>query len=164
MIERQRDRVRIASTAGIGWLRNMETLGPLLGTPDFAAARAWCEAHPTELAERVRPLEGGDQRLHGHPVRSSSRRQGIRINCFNPGPTDTPMMPSPRRPSARTWTTSRCRSAATRAEEQAWPLVFLNSPRVVRDRVQLDADGGFRPASPSTGRWPTAESTRGGAR
>src|SRR4051795_10518380 len=40
----------IASSAGIGWLTNMEVLGPLLATPDFAAARAWCEEDARRIA------------------------------------------------------------------------------------------------------------------
>ena len=39
----------IASSAGIGWLTNMDVLGELLATPDFAAARAWCEEHPRQI-------------------------------------------------------------------------------------------------------------------
>src|SRR6478736_4319515 len=40
----------IASTAGIGWMQNLGMLFELLATPDFDAARAWCEAHPKELS------------------------------------------------------------------------------------------------------------------
>src|SRR4029078_7241241 len=36
----------IASVAGMAWQGNQEKLAELLATPDFAAARAWCEAHP----------------------------------------------------------------------------------------------------------------------
>ena len=40
----------IASSAGIGWLMNMEMLGELLATPDFAGAKAWCEADAARIA------------------------------------------------------------------------------------------------------------------
>ncbi len=86
----------IASTEGIGWLQNMETLGPLLGTPDFAAARAWCEAHPTELADAYGLSK---EAINAYTAIRSDElaAAGIRINCLNPGPTDTLMSPP------RTW-------------------------------------------------------------
>src|SRR5262245_25114319 len=40
----------IASAAGIGWLMNMDVLGSLLATPDFASAKAWCEVEPARIA------------------------------------------------------------------------------------------------------------------
>jgi len=90
----------IASTAGIGWRQNIETLEPLLFTEDFAAAREWCEAHPKELANAYAlSMEAINAytAIRSHELAAA----GIRINCVNPGP----------------------------AEELTWPLVFLNSPR-----------------------------------
>ena len=41
----------IASTAGIGWMQNMELLFELARDARLRRARsAWCEAHPKELA------------------------------------------------------------------------------------------------------------------
>ena len=82
----------IASSAGIGWLMNMEVLGTLLATPDFAAAKAWCEADPARIANGYGLSK---EAINAYTaVRSFTLApQGIRINCLNPGPTDTPMMP-----------------------------------------------------------------------
>ena len=105
----------IASTAGIGWMANLELLGPLLATPDFARRAAWCEEHPAALANAYglsKEAINAYTAFRSFPLAA----QGIRINCLNPGPTDTPMMPDSRRPWARsTWTRSRCRSAGTRS-------------------------------------------------
>jgi NAD(P)-dependent dehydrogenase (short-subunit alcohol dehydrogenase family) len=100
----------IASSAGIGWLQNMETLGPLLSTADFGAARAWCETHPTEL---VNAYSLSNEAINAYTVSRSYELAAarIRINCLNPGPTDTAF------------------GAQASVEELAWPLVFLNSPR-----------------------------------
>ena len=75
--------------------------------------------------------------------------RGIRINCINPGPTDTAMMPA-----FHDFATKEVVDQAVgpvgryaRAEEQAWPLVMLGSPRLsyVAGEV-LAVDGGFQGA------------------
>ena len=76
------------------------------------------------------------------------------MNCLNPGPTDTPMMPEFEKAVGKEYMDNfpvpLGRHAV--ADEQAWPLVFLNSPRAsFVTGVQLDADGGFR-SGLSTGR------------
>jgi NAD(P)-dependent dehydrogenase (short-subunit alcohol dehydrogenase family) len=136
----------IASTAGIGWMANLELLGPLLATPDLAAARAWCEAHPVELTNAYglsKEAINAYTAFRSFPLAA----QGIRINCLNPGPTDTPMMAEFEKAVGKefmdTFPVPLGRHAV--ADEQAWPLVFLNSPRAsFVTGVQLDADGGFK--------------------
>jgi NAD(P)-dependent dehydrogenase (short-subunit alcohol dehydrogenase family) len=80
--------------------------------------------------------------------------KGIRINCINPGPTDTAMMPA-----FHDFATKEVVDQAVgpigryaRAEEQAWPLVMLGSTRssYIGGEV-LAVDGGFQGAR-DTGR------------
>ena len=66
---------------------------------------------------------------------------------MNPGPTDTPMMPEFEKAVGKKYMDDfpvpLGRHAV--AEEQAWPMVFLNSPRSsFVTGVQFDADGGFK--------------------
>ena len=143
----------IASTAGIGWMANLELLESLLATPDFDAARAWCEAHPAELANAYglsKEAINAYTAFRSFPL--AARR--LRMNCLNPGPTDTPMMPEFEKAVGKEYMDNfpvpLGRHAV--ADEQAWPLLFLNSPRAsFVTGVQLDADGGFR-SGLSTGR------------
>jgi NAD(P)-dependent dehydrogenase (short-subunit alcohol dehydrogenase family) len=136
----------IASTAGIGWLQNMDTLGGLLFTADFAGAKQWCEEHPKALANAYglsKEAINAYTAFRSYPL----AQQGIRINCLNPGPTDTPMMPEFEKAVGKSYMDNfpvpLGRHAV--AEEQAWPLVFLNSPRAsFVTGVQFDADGGFK--------------------
>jgi NAD(P)-dependent dehydrogenase (short-subunit alcohol dehydrogenase family) len=136
----------IASTAGIGWMQNMGVLSELLATADFAAARAWCEAHPKELANAYGLSK---EAINAYTAQRSFTlaREGIRINCVNPGPTDTPMMPAFEKAVGKKYMDEfpvpLGRHAV--AEEQAWPMVFLNSPRAsFLTGHQLDVDGGFK--------------------
>ena len=138
----------IASTAGIGWMQNMAVLFELLGTPDFASARAWCEVHPTELQNAYGLSK---EAINAYTAQRSFvlARQGIRMNCVNPGPTDTPMMPEFEKAVGKRYMDNfpvpLGRHAV--AEEQGWPMVFLNSPRSsFLTGHQLDVDGGFKGA------------------
>jgi NAD(P)-dependent dehydrogenase (short-subunit alcohol dehydrogenase family) len=136
----------IASTAGIGWMQNMELLFGLMMTPDFGAARAWCEEHPNELANAYGLSK---EAINAYTAYRSFAlaKEGIRINCVNPGPTDTPMMPEFEKAVGKKYMDDfpvpLGRHAV--AEEQAWPMVFLNSPRAsYLTGHQLDVDGGFK--------------------
>jgi NAD(P)-dependent dehydrogenase (short-subunit alcohol dehydrogenase family) len=136
----------IASTAGIGWMQNLELLFGLLATPDFDAARTWCEAHPKDLANAYGLSK---EAINAYTAFRSFAlaEQGIRINCVNPGPTDTPMMPEFEKAVGKRYMDEfpvpLGRHAV--AEEQAWPMVFLNSPRASYvTGHQLDVDGGFK--------------------
>jgi NAD(P)-dependent dehydrogenase (short-subunit alcohol dehydrogenase family) len=139
----------IASTAGIGWLQNMELLFGLIAAPDFAAARAWCEEHPDELTLNAYGLSKEAINAYTAFRSFALAKQGIRVNCVNPGPTDTPMMPEFEKAVGKKYMDNfpvpLGRHAV--AEEQAWPLVFLNSPRAsFLTGHQLDVDGGFKGA------------------
>jgi NAD(P)-dependent dehydrogenase (short-subunit alcohol dehydrogenase family) len=136
----------IASTAGIGWMQNMELLFGLVLTPDFAAARAWCEEHPKELKNAYGLSK---EAINAYTAFRSFNlaKEGIRINCVNPGPTDTPMMPEFEKAVGKKYMDDfpvpLGRHAV--AEEQAWPMVFLNSPRSsFVTGLQFDCDGGFK--------------------
>ncbi len=138
----------VASTAGIGWTQNLTVLGDLLATHDFVAARRWCETHLEELENAY---GFSKEAINAYTaLRSFSlAHDGIRINCVNPGPTDTPMMPelekAVRKRYMEEFPVPLGRHAA--AEEQAWPLVFLNSTRASYvTGTSLDCDGGFKAA------------------
>ena len=136
----------IASTAGIGWMQNMELLFGLVLTPDFAAARAWCEEHPKELANAYGLSK---EAINAYTAFRSFNlaKDKIRINCVNPGPTDTPMMPEFEKAVGKKYMDDFPVPIGRHAvaDEQAWPMVFLNSPRSsFVTGLQFDCDGGFK--------------------
>jgi NAD(P)-dependent dehydrogenase (short-subunit alcohol dehydrogenase family) len=118
----------VASASGVGWQQHIDTLMPLVASHGFDAGREWCEAN-REI------IDGDTYFLSKEAInlwtawRASSliRQHDIRLNCTNPGSVETPMMEvfrglmpdPPLGPIGRMST----------PEEQAWPLVALNSPR-----------------------------------
>ena len=138
----------ISSAGGFGWQNNLETILEFVAIEGFDAAHKWCEEH-TEA------LMGGY--LFSKQVidawvgwrGADLIKQGIRLNCINPGPTSTPMMPSFHAAAGKELIDSAIGPIGrySEADEQAWPLVLLNSPRMsyVSGEV-LWTDGGFQGA------------------
>ncbi len=135
----------IASVAGMAWQGNQAKLQELLDTPDFASAAAWCEAHPADLANAYGLSKEAINMYTA--VRSVDLiGRGIRINCLNPGPTDTPMMPHFEAANGADFMRDFPKPIGRNSTpaEQAWPLVFLGSPRAgYVTGISLFADGGF---------------------
>jgi len=135
----------IASVAGIAWLQNMATVLELVTTPDFASARTWCEADPARIANAYGLSK---EAINAYTAWRCVplAKDGIRINCLNPGPTDTAMMPHFEQAMGKAYMDDFPKPLGrnSRPEEQAWPLVFLNSPRASYvTGIALFADGGF---------------------
>ncbi len=119
----------ISSGAGMGYLANMANCMELIGQPDWAAGKAWCEAHPVEVREGYSfSKEAIIVWVLMNGVKLGTER-GIRINCIAPGPTDTNMMPEIVADVGQEFMDAYPKPLGrnSTAEEQAWPLVFLNS-------------------------------------
>jgi NAD(P)-dependent dehydrogenase (short-subunit alcohol dehydrogenase family) len=120
----------ISSDAGVGHQDNLPTINELLAIADPVEARTWCEANPMKIREGYsfskecisvwtmqRALELAD-----------SRR--IRINCIAPSPTATAFMVPTIEEIGEDFIMRYPHALVGRmanAEEQAGPLVFLNS-------------------------------------
>ncbi|MGH9024758.1 MAG: coniferyl-alcohol dehydrogenase [Acidimicrobiia bacterium] len=135
----------VASNAGLGWQQVIADLMPAITTDGFDEGTTWCEANPDQIATGYLP----SKKLINAWVAlraASLLDQGIRLNCTNPGPTDTPMMPSFEAQSGKELIDAFIGPSNRRStpEEQAWPLVFLNSPRSSYVAGEaLHVDGGF---------------------
>jgi NAD(P)-dependent dehydrogenase (short-subunit alcohol dehydrogenase family) len=135
----------ITSAGGFLYRDKLEVLGDLLAIGDFAEAVRWCEGNRDLLGDGYRFSK---EATTAYVVRRSTslvRERGVRINCTMPGPTATPMMES-----FEKLMKDRLEKAAqpigrfSTPEEQAYPLVFLNSEaaRFVNG-VNLAVDGGY---------------------
>lgn len=135
----------ITSTAGMGHMLHAKEISELIDIADFAGAAAWCEAHP-ELV--------GDGYSFSKEVSSYwtmlmgcvTIRQGVRINCIAPGPTETPMMPDFEAKASAQMIDVFIQPINRRSQpaEQAHPLIFLNSGEAsfINGHI-LNVDGGF---------------------
>jgi NAD(P)-dependent dehydrogenase (short-subunit alcohol dehydrogenase family) len=137
--------VCVASNAGLGWQQEIADLLPAVTSDGFDAGKKWCEENPDRIAQGYLP----SKKLINAWVAwraASLLDKGIRLNCTNPGPTDTAMMPTFEEQSGKELIDAFIGPSGRRstAEEQAWPLVFLNSPRSSYIAGEaLHTDGGF---------------------
>lgn len=118
----------ISSTAGAGWMANIAKWLPLMHTQGFEAGRAWCESHPTEIAGGYAPSKEA-LIIWTQWAALELAKKGIRVNAISPGPTDTPMMPDFIAQVGKEFMDNFPIPLERRArpEEQAYPLIFLNS-------------------------------------
>ena len=118
----------ISSTAGSGYLQNIAKWMPLVTTDGFAEGRQWCEEHPDEIATGYAPSKEAIIVWTLNAALDLGTR-GVRVNCISPGPTDTPMMPAFEDFAGKELIDTFAQGAGRRSrpEEQAYPLIFLNS-------------------------------------
>ncbi len=144
----------ISSSAAVGWQDQMATIGPLLATDGFDEAVAWLEANEESWSWSGYLFSKWVVDAWVGWWYPDLAERGIRINCINPGPTDTAMMPAFHDFAGKEVVDQAVGPIGryARAEEQAWPMVVLGSPRLsyVAGEV-LAVDGGFQGAR-DTGR------------
>ncbi|MBF6557089.1 MAG: coniferyl-alcohol dehydrogenase [Acidimicrobiales bacterium] len=118
----------ISSGAGAGWMGNIAKWMPLVTCDGFADTVEWIEDHPEEIASGYAPSK---EAIIVWTIWRSFElgKLGIRINCTSPGPTDTPMMPDFEDQVGKAFMDNYPIPLGRRAtpEEQAYPIIFLNS-------------------------------------
>ncbi|MDE2596821.1 MAG: coniferyl-alcohol dehydrogenase [Sphingomonadales bacterium] len=137
--------VSIASTGGLGWSRRIPVHMELLQTKGFQAALDWCDSHMDQVSEGYAFSKEAvivwTQYMGAHLI-----KQGIRINCSLPSPTQTPMMAEFHATSGKDVVDAAAEPLGryTTPAEQAGPLVLLCSDVAgVVNGVVLPVDGGF---------------------
>lgn len=118
----------VSSAAGAGWQANMAKWMPLVTTDGFDEAKKWLEEHPQEIASGYAPSK--EVIILWTVWRSFElAKRGIRINVISPGPTDTPMMPDFEAQVGKAFMDNYPIPLGRRQtpDEQAYPLIFLNS-------------------------------------
>jgi len=140
--------VSISSTGGMGWSRRLPLVTEFVEIAGFDTILKWCEENP-ETVNAGYSLS--KEAIIVWTMRASATliKQGIRINCTLPAPTQTPMMnefESATRPEVLAAFTQPINRRAT-PEEQAGPLICLNSDATgFVNGVVLPVDGGFMSA------------------
>lgn len=137
--------VSIASTGGLGWSRRIPTNMEFVTTKGFDAAVAWCEANMDTVKEGYSFSKENvivwTQYMGAHLI-----KQGIRINCTLPSPTQTPMMAAFEATSGKDVVAAAAEPMGrySTPEEQAAGLVLINSDLAsIVNGVVFPVDGGF---------------------
>jgi NAD(P)-dependent dehydrogenase (short-subunit alcohol dehydrogenase family) len=136
----------VASNAAMGWQLELEQLMGLVGTDGFDEGRRWCEANSEMGAVGAYPFSKKAINAWVASRGATLITDGIRLNCINPGPTDTAMLPHFVEFAGEAIIDAFIGPIRRRStpEEQAWPLIFLNSPRSSYVNGEaLVTDGGF---------------------
>jgi len=136
----------ISSAAGMGWQGNTGHLLELLATADFGSGQGWCEGRDDliELNGYGFSKEAINAYVAWRGYQLAS--QGIRLNSIQPGPTDTPMMPSFVESMGEDFFEKFPKPVGrnSRPDEQAWAIIMLNSSRSsYTTATNLFTDGGF---------------------
>jgi NAD(P)-dependent dehydrogenase (short-subunit alcohol dehydrogenase family) len=136
----------IASAAAVGWQQNLGPINEFLANDTFEAAKSYLEAKPEAMGASGYWFSKQVINAWVGSRGADLIRQGIRLNCINPGPTATPMRPAFHEAVGKELVDSAMGPIGrySEPEEQAWPLVLLNSPRMSYVTCeQLWTDGGF---------------------
>ena len=134
----------ISSLAGSNYLARLPLLKEFVAIGDFAKARAWLEKHTSDIADGYtfskEALNLWTQQ------KAVALAPAIRVNAILPGSTTTPMMADFERFAGTAVIDAFTVPIGRRAlpMEQAYPLIFLNSPAAsIVSGVCLPTDGGF---------------------
>jgi NAD(P)-dependent dehydrogenase (short-subunit alcohol dehydrogenase family) len=120
----------ISSDAAVGWQRNLALNRELLAIEDPLAAKALCESRADILRDGYTSSKEMLFVWAQHRCVSLGKSRGIRINCTAPCPTRTPFMDEMgARLPPDFWDKFPypLLGRPTTPEEQAWPLILLNS-------------------------------------
>jgi NAD(P)-dependent dehydrogenase (short-subunit alcohol dehydrogenase family) len=147
----------ISSIGGVGWADNLAQIKQFLATPDFASASAWISEHfPDDPDADSSKKEMDAAIMYGFSKQVMNVyvqmraipfvRRGIRINATGPCPTATPLYAATPMWDAFGGTEFRAQTGLdpATAEDQAFPLVFLNcdAARFVNGAI-LNVDAGL---------------------
>jgi NAD(P)-dependent dehydrogenase (short-subunit alcohol dehydrogenase family) len=123
----------------------MPVIMELLKNDTYAGAVKWCEGNLETVAEGYsfskEVMIVWTMMTAAHLI-----KRGIRLNCTLPGPTQTPMMSQFESKTAASVIAAATQPINRRStpEEQAGPLVFLNSDAASYvNGVAFPVDGGF---------------------
>lgn len=120
----------VSSGAGMGYSFFGKHLQPFMDITDFEQAQAWIADN--ENAPWFEPYSFSKMCSIVFALRAGgaiTMPTGVRVNCIAPGPTDTAMMPAFVEQTGAAFFERYPKPIGrnSTAQEQAWPLVFLNS-------------------------------------
>jgi NAD(P)-dependent dehydrogenase (short-subunit alcohol dehydrogenase family) len=139
----------VASAGGLGWPRRLDRIQGLLDADGFEEGLRWVEAHGDYVPQPFPEAYAfSKQSLIVWTMRravSAIADRGVRVNCSSPGSVRTPMAPD--FPAEGVAEIHKLIGRESAPDEQAWPLLFLNSGVAgYVNGVNLVVDGGYSAA------------------
>lgn len=121
----------ISSSAARGWEKQIPLLTELITTVGFEAAVEWLLVNEEKWNWSGYLFSKWTTDAWVSWWYADLAAHGIRINCINPGPTDTAMMPAFQDFATKEVVDTSMGPVGryATADEQAWPVVMLGSPR-----------------------------------
>lgn len=138
--------VTISSNGGMGWSRRIPVHQEFIAAEGYDAAVKWCEDHIDEHVKEGYSFSKEAVIVWTMTMSTKLIKQGIRINSTLPGPTQTPMMNHFEEATDDKVLQCFIQPIDRRStpEEQAGPLIFLNSDAAsYMNGLALAVDGGF---------------------
>lgn len=137
--------VSVASNGGAGWPLHLPLLKQLTATTSFESAAAWFDENADAATAAY---SFSKEALIVWTMQASTRliAQGIRLNCTSPGAVQTPMLEEIEKLASAAVIDIVAQPIGRRSmpDEQAWPLLFLNSDAASYiNGAVLPVDGGF---------------------
>jgi NAD(P)-dependent dehydrogenase (short-subunit alcohol dehydrogenase family) len=138
--------VNVASSAGRDWAKRADLVGGLLDTKDFSAGLAWLAANND--AWRDNPYKFSKQCAAAYTYRAArlGLARGVRVNCVNPGATETQLTPAFRTlvgPAMYDWGVAQVGRAGTPADIAEVIEYLAIGPCRWLNGVEIVVDGGY---------------------
>jgi NAD(P)-dependent dehydrogenase (short-subunit alcohol dehydrogenase family) len=137
--------VSVSSDGGYAWRKKLELIREFVAVDGFEEGVAWFEKHADNIQNAY---SFGKEALDVWTMQQSAELigRGIRINTVSPGAVQTPMLEAIEAAYSRQAIDPVEHPSGRRSlpEEQAWPLIFLNSEAASYvNGADLVVDGGF---------------------
>jgi len=138
--------VNVASSAGRDWAKRADLVGGLLDTDSFEAGLDWLAAHAA--AWRDNPYKFSKQCAAAYTYRAAQLglARGVRVNCVNPGATETQLTPAFRTlvgPALYDWGVAQVGRAGTPADiAEVIEFLAIGQCRWLNG-VEIVVDGGY---------------------
>ena len=81
--------VTVASSAGRDWAENQTAVAGVLGTEDFKSGLLWLAQNPGDWRANAYKFSKQCAAAFTYPAAVKAKAHGTRINCINPGITET---------------------------------------------------------------------------
>ena len=138
--------VTVASSAGRDWAENQTAVAGVLGTEDFKSGLLWLAQNPGDWRANAYKFSKQCAAAFTYPAAVKAKAHDTRINCINPGITETPLSASFRRMlgAAQYDDIVRQSGRTGQPEDIAGLAVFLaGADAAWINGVEITVDGGY---------------------